>query len=37
MNAVRALERQMEDTGSRNIVATAKVVSIPKAVSSLNN
>ena len=37
MNAVKALERQMEDTDSRNIVATAKVVSMPKAVNNSNN
>jgi hypothetical protein len=34
MNAVRALERQMEGTDSRNIVATAKAVSMPKVVNN---
>ncbi len=34
MNAVKALERQMEDIDSRNIVATAKVVSLPKVVNN---
>mgnify|MGYP003990155909 FL=1 len=37
MNAVKALERQMEDIDSRNIVATAKVVSMPKVVNNSNN
>jgi site-specific recombinase XerD len=37
MNAVKALERQMEDTGSRNIVATAKVAPMPKVVNNSNN
>ncbi len=36
MNAVKALEKQMEDLDSRNTVATAKVVSIPKVVSNSN-
>ncbi len=34
MNAVKALEKQMEDLDSRNTVATAKLVSVPKAVSN---
>ncbi len=34
MNAVKALEKQMENLDSRNTVATAKVVSISKAVSN---
>ena len=34
MNAVRALERQMEDIDSRNIVATAKVTSMRKVVNN---
>ncbi len=37
MNAVKALEKQMENLDSRNTVATAKVVSIPKVVSDANN
>ena len=37
MNAVKALERQMEDTDSRNIVATAKVASMSKVVNNLSN
>ena len=36
MNAVRALERQMEDIDSRNIVATAKVTSMRKVVNNLS-
>jgi hypothetical protein len=37
MNAVRALERQMDDIDSRNIVAIAKVTSMPKVVNNSNN
>ncbi len=36
MNAVKALEKQMEDLDSRNTVATAKLVSMSKAVSDSN-
>jgi integrase len=36
MNAVKALEKKMEDLDSRNTVATAKVVSIPKVISDSN-
>ncbi len=34
MNAVKALERQMDDLDSRNTVATAKRTCMPKAVSN---
>ena len=37
MNAVRALERQMEDMGSRNMVATAKVASMSKVATNSSN
>jgi hypothetical protein len=34
MNAVKALEKQMENIDSRNTIATAKVVSISKVVTN---
>jgi len=37
MNAVRALERQVDDIDSHNIVAIAKVTSMPKVVNNSNN
>ena len=37
VNAVKALERQMEDTDSRNIVATAKVTSMLIVVTNSDN
>ncbi len=37
MNAVKALERQMEDLDGLNTGSTVKVVSMPKVVSDSNN
>ena len=36
MNVGNALKKQIDDIGSRNTVATAKLVSIPEVVSNSN-